>query len=533
MRRLRTGGSRSFAARARRLRLSVPPSAVFGAALVSLAAGALLVSLAFDGKPTAQILGGYLPVNAGARDALDLSAHNSPTVVQNAADPAELAIANRIDSPRYSCALHLSSDGGSTWSQLPIPAPQGEEPKCYAPDVAFGADGVLYLSFVTLKGRGNVPNAVWLSRLEEGDRALSTPRKVLGPLSFQVRLVADPVARGRIYLTWLQASDVALFRFTETGNPLRVTRSDDGGRTWRSPVRVSDPRRARVVAPSPAIGPGGELYVAYLDLGQDRLDYEGLHRGRGGSPFAGRWQLVLARSRDGGTSWAESVVERRLVPTERFIAFIPPFPSVAVDAGSGRLYAGFQDGREGDADVMVWSLPQGESRWKGPIRVNDNRTGDGTSQYLPKLAVAPDGRVDVLYYDRRSDRRNVTTEVSLQSSFDGGESFGPRLRVSDRGFDSRVGFGSERGIPDLGSRLGLLSTDSNALAVWTDTRAGTRASRKQDLARAILGFAEPARLPRAVRYALRVAALGLGVAGIALLVAAVRRRPLRATSARR
>jgi len=33
------------------------------------------------------------------------------------------------------------------------------------------------------------------------------------------------------------------------------------------------------------------------------------------------------------------------VPSERFIAFIPAFPSLAVDRDSGRVYAGFQDAR--------------------------------------------------------------------------------------------------------------------------------------------------------------------------------------------
>ncbi len=97
----------------------------------------------------------------------------------------------------------------------------------------------------------------------------------LGPLSFQVRLTADPKVPRRIYLTWLKASDVGLFKFTQPGNPIQFARSDDGGRTWRPPVRVSSAARQRAVAPSSAVGPKGELYVAYLDLGQDLLDYEG------------------------------------------------------------------------------------------------------------------------------------------------------------------------------------------------------------------------------------------------------------------
>ena len=257
------------------------------------------------------------------------------------------------------------------------------------------------------------------------------------------------------------------------GNPIRMARSDDGGATWGAPARVSDARRQRVVAPSPAAGADGELYVLYLDLGDDRLDYDGAHRGRGGPPYGGTWQLVLARSRDGGRRWAETVVEPRLTPTERFVVFLPPFPALAVDPARGRLYASVADGRLGDADVWLWDSADRGATWRRR-RVNDTPARDGTRQYLPRLALAPGGRLDVLYYDRRADPRDVRNEVSLQSTT-AGRDFTPRLRLSDGSFDSRIGFGSERDLADLGGRLGLVSRAGEATAVWTDTRAGSQA----------------------------------------------------------
>lgn len=481
-------------------------------------AGAIVVSSSYDEPKEAAAVGRNIPVNVGARNALDLSAHNSPSLVANPRNEANLVVANRIDSPRYSCAMNVSFDGGASWTQTPIPAPAGEEPKCYAPDVAFGPDGTLYLSYVTLRGRANAPNAVWIATSTDGGRTLSEPQRALRRLAFQVRLTADPARRGRIYLTYLQASDVGLYKFTETGNPIRVIRSDDGGASWSAPTRVSDAGRERAIAPSPAIGRNGELYVLYLDLGEDALDYEGAHRGRGGEPYDGRWQLVLSRSRDRGLTWSESTVDDRIVPTERFIAFTPPFPSVAVDDDSGRVYAAFHDARNGDADVMVWSLERGAGDWTDPTRVNDTPRRDNTWQYLPKLAVAPDGRLDVVYFDRRADRNNVMTDVSFQYSFDQGESFARRIRLTDRPFDSRIGFGSERGLPDLGSRLALVSTDSSAMAVWTDTRAGTRASSKQDLGQRVVAFNDPPRLSDTVEALLRWGGVLLGLIGLLLLV---------------
>lgn len=509
-----------------------------GAALLLLGAGAAILSTSFDTPPQASVLGPVLPVNRGAIDAADISSHNSPTIVRSPVDGRKLAIANRIDTPGYSCALHVSSDGGATWSQTPVPTPKGEH-VCYAPDVAFGADGTLYMSFVTLRGLGNVPNAAWVARSNDGGKTLSDPvasssplpafpksprqrsstRPVLGPHAFQVRLATDLKKPDRVYLTWVQASDVGLYKFTQPGNPIQSTRSDDAGVSWGRPVRVSHPRRLRPLAPTPAAGPDGELYVVHLDLGEDTLDYEGGHEGKGGPPYSGRWKLLLSRSQDGGRTWAESVAEERLVPTERFVAFIPPFPSLAVDQDSGRVYVAFHDGRLGDADVWVWSLPNDGTAWEGPVRVNDTPERDKTAQYLPELAVAPDGRLDVIYYDRRADRRNVMNEVSLQSSSDEGKSFGPRVRLSNRAFSSRIGFGSDRGLPDLGSRLGLVSTEARALAVWTDTRAGTPVSNKQDVARALVASSDPPRLSGPVKYLLRFGGLALALAGLVVFAA--------------
>ena len=477
----------------------------------------MILADGFQDPPEVELVGRDAPVNVGATSRRDIDANNSPTLVRNPVRPANLAVANRIDTPFFSCALHVSMNGGRSWRAAAIPAPKGEEAKCFSPDVAFTADGTLHLSFVTLKGRGNVPNATWVSRSKDGGRTLSKPVKVTGPLAFQVRLAPDPAKPRRLYMTWLQGKDVAPLRFTTTGNPINAARSDDGGRSWTRPMRVSDGSRQRVIAPSPAVGPKGELYVLFLDIGGDSLDYAAGHNGRGGPPYDGRYKLLLTRSFDGGRKWGESLVSDRIRPIHRYIVFFPPSPSLAV-ARDGRIYAAFHDDGLGDADVLLWALPAGGAgRWEGPIRVNDTKKRDGTWQYLPKLAVAPDGRLDALYYDRRSDRRNVMNEVSLQSSSDGGKTFTPALRLSSRPFDSRIGFAAKEGLPDLGNRLGLVSDDRFALALWTDTRSGTSATQKQDLAAAVVAVSEPTRLSDSTEKGLRYGGIALILAGLAML----------------
>jgi hypothetical protein len=487
-------------------------------ALILVGAVSILAAQLVSGDASARVDGADRPVNAGAGDLADITAHNSPTLVRNPRNPQNLVATSRIDSPDFSCAVHASFDGGRRWTRTRVPIPKGGGRTCFAPDATFGSDGTLHVSYVTLQGVGNRPRAVWLASSKDGGRTLQPPHRISGPLAFQVRITADPRDGRRLYATWVQARDVGLLKFTDPGNPVVASRSDDGGATWSRPVRVNSPSRGRVLAPSAEVGSKGELYVLFLDAGGDRLDYEGAHHGDGGPPYDGRFSLVLGRSLDRGATWQESVVDHRVVPTRRFIAFLPPFPSLAVDRGRGRLYVAFEDGRLGTPDVYLWSLAPGSATWSAPKRVNDTPSRDGTWQYLPKIAVAPDGRVDVAYYDRRAtDGSNLRNEVSLQSSDDGGATFGARVQLTSESFDARIGAGGEQGLPDLGSRLGLVSDNHGATAVWTDTRAGTDASHKQDLrsARAdVAGTAGSGNL----RTALRLVGIMLLVAGCGLAV---------------
>ena len=491
---------------------------VAGAGLAVLGAGLLLVASTLEGGQVGQERP-VRPVNAGALDGTDARAHNTPAVARNPNDASNLAVVNRVDTPQYACALHVTTDGGTTWEERTIPFPGGEEapPRCFAPDAAFDASGTLYVSFVTLKGAGNSPNAVWTASSTDGGRTLTAPTRALGPRAFQVRLLADALRPGHLYLTWLQADATALYAFPNPANPIQLMRSTDGGLTWTEPQNVSSADRRRVVAPAPAQGRENELYVLFLELLDDRLDYHGAHEWRAGEPYAGPWRLVLARSVDRGDTWTEAVVDDDVVPISRMLVFLPPSPSLAVDSRRGRVFVAFQDGRGGDADVLVWASTNHGATFGGPRRVNDNGPSDGTSQYLPRVAVAPGGRLDVVYYDRRGDPDDVMNEVSLQSSSDGGASFGPRRRLSTASFDSRIGFGGDRGLADLGSRLGLIAGDDRVYAFWSDTRRGTRADVRQDVAVAVLDIAGPS----ALRSPLRVSGALSLTAGAGVLLAQV------------
>jgi hypothetical protein len=412
-----------------------------------------------------------------------ITVNNSPTVVRHPDRADHLVVAHRIDRPGFDALLEWSDDRGESWQVTDLPLPPGT-PACaaspegtpcpFASEVAFGPDGTLYALYVHLEGRGNAPAALWLARSDDGGRSLQPPVRVAGELTFQARLAVGP--DGTVHVVWLQGQDVGLNRLVGPA-PIVAASSGDGGLTFSAPVPVSDVDRERVGAPAPAVDSAGNLVVLYEDFKNDRRDFENLE----GPPDPGPFVLVVTRSDDGGSSFSPGVeLEAGVVPTERFLVFLPELPSLAAGPDDV-LYVAWHDGRNGSDDVFLRRSDDGGSTWTEPVRVNDNPAEDGTDQYLPRVGVAPDGRVDVLFYDRRADPTNLLTEAYLATSADRGSSF-VQFPVSSVAFSSEVGptFGKFYGT-DFGTRLGLVSDERGAVAAWTDTRLGDQANGRQDV----------------------------------------------------
>lgn len=457
-------------------------------AVLLLALGSASVVSAQTGRPTVDE---DLP--ATANEANRPVASNSPQLAVDPTDERFVAMAHRLDGPDFDCALELSSDGGRSWAPAdPVTAlPEGID-KCYAPEVGFDARGILYFLFVGLRAPNNVPKGVYLVASDDRGRTFSEPAPVLGPHSFGVRMAIDAERGedGRIHVVWIAANrEPSLGAFPPPPNPIMATHSDDGGRSWSQPVAVSDPARDRVVAPALALGPGGEVHVLYYDLLDDARDYQGLE----GPTWEGHWALVLASSDDRGESFGPGrLVEDEVVPPERVMLVFTMAPA-ALAAAEGSIWVAWHDGRNGDWDVFVRRSVDGGSTWSSPQRLNDDPLSNGRYQYQPQLAVAPSGRVDAVFYDRRADEENVRNETAYAFSVDGG-SFGPNRMLSTRPSDSRIGQRyvgpAAEGQVEFGSRLGLLSLEERAVTAWTDTRNSVRPV-QQDIFTAVVRHDPP------------------------------------------
>ena len=452
--------------------------------LMAMTAGSAFVAPAHvtaSDQAKAPTIADDVPVTAVDLGAI--SSNNSPLLAVDPTEPRFVALASRLDSPEFSCALSVSGDGGRGWLAVnPVSSLPKDAERCYAPEIAFDSDGTLYYLFVGLHGFANTPMGVYLTRSTNRGRSFSTPRRILGGNNFGVRMALDAAlgVHGRIHLVWIAVGATTTKGFPPVPNPIMAAHSDDGGETFSKPQRVSDAERSRVVAPALAVGVDHGVHVLYYDLLDDARDYEGLE----GPVWDGRWSLVMASSVDGEHYSKGVVVEDAVVPPERPPLIFTMPPASVVAGANGRVFVAWHDARNLDWDVFLRRSLDGGDSWGEPVRVNDDAVGDRRHQYQPRLGLAPSGRLDAVFYDRRADPENRTNHVSYTFSTDDGATFAPNLRLTTLPSGSEHGptyrSPAAPGVIEFGSRMGLLSTDDAAVAAWTDTR-NSRPGEQQDI----------------------------------------------------
>jgi hypothetical protein len=259
---------------------------------------------------------------------------------------------------------------------------------------------------------------------------------------------------GRLYIAWAE--------FSGSGHsPIDLAYSDDNGKTWTGPIRVSDAGHQFDQDATPRVGPDGAVYVSFTN-------------GPNEKSLANNSALV-AKSTDGGNTWSQS-----------FTAAVIPVPPVGipnalyrggsdvtstVDQRTGNVVLVFDDGSTGVGNVYsVHTLAPGDlSKWSAPLHIKPT----SSTQFFPWLSSAPDGRVDLAFYDRACDTNNVLVCVTLASTNNSGNTWST-VAVTSGGFDGDkfqacVQFVQPPncGTFFIGDYIAVGSTNDKAQVMWT------------------------------------------------------------------
>jgi hypothetical protein len=175
-----------------------------------------------------------------------------------------------------------------------------------------------------------------------------------------------------------------------------------------------------------------------------------------------------------------------------------PFPALASDVTDGpydgNLYCAFSDyAADGYLDLYFTKSTDGGDTWSPRIRLNDDPIGNNVDQFHPWTSVNRDGVVTVAWYDRRLDPANLSFDLYISHSFDGGETWTPNQRVSNVSSSPFDAFAYKGALPAfkpidldspmalwspqaglIGEYVGLATSERRATLVFTDTRNGNQ-----------------------------------------------------------
>ncbi|MBI4313013.1 MAG: exo-alpha-sialidase [Chloroflexi bacterium] len=281
---------------------------------------------------------------------------------------------------------------------------------------------------------------------------------------------------------------------------IQFVRSEDGGVTWSSPIEIS-PRaqytilfnpvgveqpqqspdgqvaggqvRQIVQGPDVAIGPGGEVYVAWVDTTED-------------DSFEGLAEIYVRRSDDAGATFQP----RRLVSnfqelkfrsrTNSFRSWASMFPKLAVGP-EGNVYVAWvavpTDDPEDDGDVYVSVSTNKGQTWSRRLRVNDDQFT--SFQFFPEVSTDPKGNVHMMWGDFRDDPKGVSFHIYYATSEDQGKTWSINSRVTDFPTNPNRAFPQGRFIGDY---FGIQATSDEVYMVWADGRLGEFGPTNQKIA---------------------------------------------------
>lgn len=519
-------------------RITTPSSLVVaGAALLT----APLVGL---GDAAAAGPGGLSPIVESARlvgtgtspDRLFID----PQVAIDPADPQTLVLADG-NYRSGGCYVWASQDGGLTWSQSSNLLPPSLDYCLIRPDTepqvapAFAPDGsTLYVamdgSAISTGGQhgpvseliakstdlGATHSTVYVNHAQDltanGNSAPAEDRSAT--------IAIDPTDTSRIYVGTERNVDRGHgVSDSDIPEAALVSVSSDGGTTWKTVdinAKASGPRPYGAYTPVVQVGSDGTVYA---------VAEEQPNPSSSGSAFG----QYLYTSTDHGSSWS---VRRIVAPQPS-----ADEPAFAIDRGSNTMYVAWDQQTHASnptQNIFLTISRDGGKTWSNAQSVVDASIATKSDRYFPGISVAPNGRVDVAWYDFRNDPFNPSgtseqfADVYYMYSTDNGHTWATPIRITTTSIDENLGVT----FPDFAVETTAIASSNDAVSLaWPQPAASESGSQAEDdwyTRVRLTSDALPGSSQSSPAWAWGVIGAGAALAfsGIVLFVAA-RRRPAR------
>lgn len=440
------------------------------------------------------------------------------------------------------CGFSRSRDGGRTWSAATSPSP-ASYPLCshtvpFMPmgALAVGRTGTIYYLHRAWSHQddGAVPNSsVFVARSEDGGDTWSTTavRDARGgeapdnEINFPTDIAVD--TRGAadiVYVSWTTTYPTALPK-----RPPKPTLSvsSDGGQSFAAPIDITgsffeSPANLGGDIPEPLRRKehfGGAIpYLALDDRGVLAVSW--VRRTANVDPAEGH-PRYLSRSHDRGRTFTVT----QMAPASPLSNAGAVLEWSAGGGSAGTLHSVYEDkigALQGDRDVHYRRSTDDGRTWSEPTVLNDDDPTQLFSQFLPAIVAAPNGRLDVTWWDSRRAAGQYGNDVYYTHSDDAGRSWSANAALSDRSVDRSFGswvdnFGNAR------QAAAVASSEATTVVLWDDTRLGTATSPVQDLYSAVVQY-EPLRRSRGSSAPAYAVSAATGLFTGALLIGVIRRR---------
>jgi FG-GAP-like repeat len=219
----------------------------------------------------------------------------------------------------------------------------------------------------------------------------------------------------------------------------QFSRSINGGLTWMNPINIPN---------SPAWGTldvdsNGNLFIGGVNLNTNQVWCIRSTNAKNGGVIP-TFDQTTAVNLGGHITFGEPINPGGLVGQ----IFLAVDRSGTSTNNNVYMLASVQPtGATNGSDVMFTRSTNGGQTFSAPRRINDDPVNHAKWHWFGTLSVAPNGRIDAVWFDTRNAANNTNSQLFYSSSFDGGDTWSPNVAVSAL-FNPFLGYPNQNKIGD-------------------------------------------------------------------------------------